>query len=77
MAKQSDTEMVLMKAKTSLHFYKRPDQEECFTLLGNQWYKNESKNGYANIALEGENFNAPQSRVAELIELGYAELATK
>ena len=75
MAKQSETEMVLMKAKTNLQFYKRPGEDECKTIFGNFWYQNEDKSGYANIAMEGEIFEAPQSRVNELIESGYAEIA--
>ena len=72
MAKQADTEMVLMKAKTNLSFFKGEE-----TLFGNQWYQNENKEGYANIAMEGELFNAPNGRVADLIERGYAEKAEK
>lgn len=65
-------EMVKMKALINLSFFRGEE-----THLGNQFYKTEdkAKSGYANIAMEGEFFNAPQDRVADLVSNGYAEIA--
>jgi hypothetical protein len=63
-------ESVKMKALINLSFFRGEE-----TLLGNTFYQNEDKVIYSNIAMEGEYFTAPESRVAELISNGYAEIA--
>ena len=63
-------EKVKMKALINLSFFRGEE-----TLFGNKFYQSEDKEVYSNIAMEGEYFTAPESRVADLISNGYAEIA--